>query len=47
MGGLAAAGFVKVEVSATFDPFKGAAKEQSARRFGVRGVNVRAVRPGS
>ncbi len=42
---LGTVGFTEVQVTATFDPFSGSSKEKTARHFGVRGVNVSAVRP--
>jgi hypothetical protein len=34
-----------VRVVRSFDPFLGSRKEKTARRFGVRGVNVLGFRP--
>jgi hypothetical protein len=42
---LAAAGFEAVRVTEYFDPFGGTSKERVARKYGVSGVNVHAVRP--
>jgi hypothetical protein len=42
---LAAAGFQSVEIRERFDPFQGTSKERTARKYGVAGVNVFAVRP--
>jgi len=41
---LAAVGFERVRVVARFDPFAGTSKEGTARKFGVRGVNVEAFK---
>ncbi len=38
-------GFRDVAVRERFDPFRGASKERVARKFGVVGVNVYALRP--
>ena len=38
-------GFGSVRVTEYFDPFGGTSKERVARKYGVRGVNVYAVRP--
>ena len=35
-----------LSLPARFDPFAGSSKEAAARRFGVRGVNVEAFKPG-
>jgi hypothetical protein len=40
----AVSGFDGVRVVGRFDPFGGAAKERTARKYGVRGVNVAATR---
>jgi hypothetical protein len=40
----AAAGFTDVEIAARFDCFAGTTKERTARRYGVVGVNLLAVR---
>ena len=38
-------GFGSVRVTEYFDPFGGTSKERVARKYGVRGVNVYAVKP--
>ena len=40
------AGFDAVKVRARFDAFGGTSKERVARKFGVQGANVFAVRAG-
>lgn len=42
---LAAVGFEAVRIVEYFDPFGGTSKERVARKYGVRGVNVHAVKP--
>jgi hypothetical protein len=42
---LADAGLSGILVVRSFDPFRGSARESTARQFGVRGVNVVAVKP--
>jgi hypothetical protein len=37
-------GFRSVRVSEYFDPFGGTSKERVARKYGVRGVNVHALK---
>ena len=37
-------GFRSVRVSEYFDPFGGTSKERVARKYGVRGVNVQALK---
>jgi hypothetical protein len=37
-------GFEAVAITERFDPFAGSSKENTARRFGVEGVNVTARR---
>ena len=38
-------GFTSVRLTEYFDPFAGTSKERVARKYGVRGVNVRALKP--
>jgi hypothetical protein len=38
-------GFRSVRIMEYFDPFGGTSKERVARKYGVRGVNVHAVKP--
>jgi hypothetical protein len=38
-------GFRAPRVTQYFDPFLGTSKERTARKYGVKGVNVMAVRP--
>jgi hypothetical protein len=40
-------GFEGVEVQRRFDCFAGTSKEKTALKYGVRGVNVIARKPGS
>jgi hypothetical protein len=40
------AGFTGVAITHRFDCFAGTSKERTARRYGVTGVNVSAVRGG-
>ena len=42
---LASVGFSAVRVTEHFDPFGGTSKERVARKYGVRGVNIHAVKP--
>ena len=42
--GLTAAGFEDVRVVRSFDPFIGASKERTARRYRVRGVNLLGIK---
>jgi hypothetical protein len=42
---LADLGFDAVSITERFDPFQGTSKERTARKYGVAGVNVRAVKP--
>jgi len=42
---LAAAGFEQVAIRERFDCFRGTTKERTARKYGVMGVNVYAVKP--
>ena len=37
-------GFRSVRVSEYFDPFGGTSKERVARKYGVRGVNLHALK---
>ena len=39
-------GFEQVTIRERFDCFRGAAKERTARRYGVIGVNAYARKPG-
>jgi hypothetical protein len=41
---LAEIGFASVRISEYFDPFGGTSKERVARKYGVRGVNVHALK---
>jgi hypothetical protein len=41
---LAHIGFLSVRITEYFDPFGGTSKERVARKYGVRGVNVHAVK---
>ena len=47
MDAFAAAGFERIRITARFDCFAGTTKERTARRYGVAGVNLVAVRGGS
>ena len=38
-------GFAGVALRERFDPFRGTSKENVARKFGVIGVNVFAIKP--
>jgi hypothetical protein len=38
-------GFAEVRVTARFDCFRGTKKENTARKYGVLGANVYAVKP--
>lgn len=38
-------GFRAVRVAEHFDPFGATSKERVARKYGVRGVNVHALKP--
>lgn len=40
-------GFESVRLTEYFDPFEGTSKERVARKYGVRGVNVHALNPGT
>ena len=40
------AGFTDVAITGRFDCFPGTSKERTARRYGVIGVNLSAVRAG-
>jgi hypothetical protein len=42
---LESVGFHSVRVTEYFDPFGGTSKERVARKYGVRGVNVHALKP--
>ena len=42
---LESVGFTFVRITDYFDPFGGTSKERVARKYGVRGVNVQALRP--
>jgi hypothetical protein len=44
---LRATGFSPVEVRDRFDCFAGTSKERTARKYGVIGVNVLAIKPSS
>jgi hypothetical protein len=39
-----AAGFLDVQVTHHYDPFRGTSKERTARKYGVVGVNLSGVR---
>jgi hypothetical protein len=41
---LASVGFRSVLIREYFDPFGGTSKERVARKYGVRGVNVHALK---
>jgi hypothetical protein len=41
---LESVGFRSVRIIEHFDPFGGTSKERVARKYGVRGVNVRALK---
>jgi len=41
---LQSAGFSAVRIAKYFDPFGGTSKERTARKYGVRGVNVHALK---
>ena len=41
---LEAIGFGSVRMAEYFDPFGGTSKERVARKYGVRGVNVHALK---
>jgi len=38
-------GFTAVRITEHFDPFGGSSKERTARKYGVSGVNVHALKP--
>ena len=38
-------GFRSVRIAEYFDTFGGSSKERVARKYGVRGVNVQALKP--
>jgi hypothetical protein len=42
---LTAVGFRSVRITEQFDPFRGTTKERTARKYGVSGVNVHAMKP--
>ena len=42
---LAAIGFEEVAIREQFDCFRGTTKERTARKYGVKGVNVYARKP--
>jgi hypothetical protein len=42
---LAAVGFEQTAIRERFDCFRGTTKERTARKYGVMGVNVYAVKP--
>jgi hypothetical protein len=42
---LAASGFAAVRITEYFDPFANTSKERVARKYGVKGVNVDAMKP--
>jgi hypothetical protein len=44
IGAFAAAGFDDVRIVGRFDCFAGTTKERTARRYGVTGVNLSALR---
>ena len=44
MAVLEAIGFRSVRITEYFDPFGGTSKERVARTYGVRGVNVHALK---
>jgi hypothetical protein len=44
IGVFQSAGFTSVAITHRFDCFAGTTKERTARRYGVAGVNVSAVR---
>ncbi len=39
------AGFIDPSIAEYFDTFLGTTKERTARRYGVRGANLRAAKP--
>jgi hypothetical protein len=41
---LESVGFTSVQIAEYFDPFGDTSKERIARKYGVRAVNVRALR---
>ena len=41
---LAEIGFTAVRITEHFDPFANTSKERVARKYGVKGVNVHAIR---
>jgi hypothetical protein len=41
---LESVGFSSVRIAEYFDPFGGSLKERVARKYGVRGVNVHALK---
>lgn len=41
---LTSAGFAQVQIGARFDCFAGTTKERTARKYGVMGINVSAVK---
>jgi len=47
IGVFQSAGFTNVAITHRFDCFAGTTKERTARRYGVVGVNVSAVRGGA
>jgi hypothetical protein len=42
---LADIGFTAVRITEYFDPFGNTSKERVARKYGVKGVNVHAMKP--
>jgi hypothetical protein len=38
-------GFRSTRITEHFDPFRGTSKERTARKYGVSGVNVHALKP--
>jgi hypothetical protein len=45
LGLLGGVGFTEVRLHRRFDAFRDTSKEKTARKFGVRGANISAVRP--
>jgi hypothetical protein len=43
---VARVGFAEVSIQKRFDAFRGTSKENVAKKFGVRGVNLFARKPG-
>jgi hypothetical protein len=42
---LESVGFTSVRIAEYFDPFGGTSKERVARKYGVKAVNVEALKP--